>query len=203
MSRMDEAIQRIKEALDSGIDSSQEDWEIIFEECAGADFIETLRNVQEIIEKKFSFSLNEGVVPYAYFGFLESDNTVGVYKVLEDASKDGTKLYGYISNTQGGKILNDTGFQIALQEFADSIWENDGTFIESSSKEFCNNMYDGVAYSGKIVYQGKEVPAFNDFFSKNYIESITASNINTLFLEKQKKDCLILIVLKEQNLMPL
>lgn len=115
MSRIDEAIQRIKEALDSGIPTSKEDWRIIFEECARADFIETLKNVQDIIAEKFSFSLKEGVVPYAYFGFLDPDNKKGVYKILADASQDGTNLYGYISNTQGGKILNDEGFQKALE----------------------------------------------------------------------------------------
>ncbi len=181
MSRMDDALQRITRALDAGIKSSEDDWAIIIEECAGVNPIETLSNLQNIIKDNFSFSLKEGAVPYAYFGCLDSDNGKGVYKVLADLTKDGTKPYGYISNTQAGKILNDDGFMIALREYAASIWENNGTFIETSSEDFYWNMYDGVAYSGKIIYQGKEIPAFNDFFSQNYIENITASNVNTLF----------------------
>lgn len=186
MSMMNEAIQRIKEALDAGESSSKNDWKIIFEECAGADCIETIRNVQKIIEKNFSFSLKEGVVPYAYFGFIDSDNKNGVYKVLADASKDGTNLYGYISNTQGGKILNDSGFSEELEEFANSVW-NKYDFIESNSEDLYYSMYDGVTFSGKIKYKGKEVQAFNDFFSENYIKEITASNINTLFYGDAEK----------------
>lgn len=63
-----------------------------------------MKNVQTVIAENFSFSLKEGAVPYAYFGYLDSDNEKGVYKVLADLTEDGTKAYGYISNTQGGKI---------------------------------------------------------------------------------------------------
>lgn len=64
MDKINEALQRIYEALDSvgEIKTSVYDWELIIEYCQGADYIDTIRNLQDFITEKFSLEDLESIL---------------------------------------------------------------------------------------------------------------------------------------------
>lgn len=94
-------------------------------------------------------------------------------------STDGS--YGYISSTQAGKLFNDTGFMDAVREI----------LTEPSLKDKENNLIlNGTNASGTIQFSyGTSVQAFNDFFSQNYIENLTCSNVRTLISGDYTMNC--------------
>lgn len=198
MDKMNEALQRIYTALSSTekIATSVDDWTLILEYCKGTDYIETISNLQNFIKNKFSFAIEKGAEGFVYFGNLDNNNKVGIYKVMNAYSDQYSQYYGYISSTQAGKLFNDEGFGTALKEWANEIYTNNNIegFINSDS--FFNSLFDGKDASGYISEaikltdsktELKSVRAFNDFFSENYVNNLKCSNINTVFLGNVEK----------------
>lgn len=100
MDKVNEALQRIYSALNSTekIETSIDDWWIVFDHCAGSDYIETVNNLQNFIADNFSFEI-KGTEGLVYFGSVDDSNKIPVYKVMDAYSSQYPESYGYISST--------------------------------------------------------------------------------------------------------
>ncbi len=104
-----------------------------------------------------------------------------VYQIVDGMVKSMDGSYGYISSTQAGKLFNDAGFTEAVRDI----------LVEPSLKNRRNNLiFNGTNASGTIQFSdGTSVQAFNDFFSENYINNLTCSNVQTLLSGDYTLNC--------------
>ena len=101
-----EALERIKEAINSGNTTELDDWAEVARnyKLSGSDNAETIKNIERFIEDNFSFETTAESA-YVYFG---SDGNINMWQCVDLICKDATKSSGYISSTQaaianGGK----------------------------------------------------------------------------------------------------
>lgn len=166
-----DALERIKEAIANGKNSTKVDWEDVFNQynLRGSSDAETIQNVQKFVSENFSFSSPEAEAAYVYFG---SDGKVAMWKVVDNICSNSDGRKEYITSTEAGKLFNDEGFKGAIRN-------------NIEEKNVINELYEGNNASGEISFynNGKEikVKAFNDYFSEEYIRNIRCSEVKTIF----------------------
>lgn len=101
-----EALERIKEAINSGNTTKPDDWAEVARnyKLSGSDNAETIKNIENFVANNFSFETTTESA-YVYFG---SDGNINMWQCVDLICKDATKSSGYISSTQaaianGGK----------------------------------------------------------------------------------------------------
>ena len=101
-----EALERIKEAINSGNTTELDDWAEVARnyKLSGSDSAETIKNIERNIADNFSFETTAETA-YVYFG---SDGNINMWQCVDIICKDATQSSGYISSTQaaianGGK----------------------------------------------------------------------------------------------------
>ena len=173
-----EALERIKEAINSGNTTKPDDWAEVARnyKLSGSDNAETIKNIENFVANNFSFETTTETA-YVYFG---SDGNVDMWKCVDLICKDNKMNSSYISSTQAGKLFNDYGFY----QFLDKTLAEDAHLFEKI--DGISALYDGTDASGKVIIDAgnnetKEVQALNDFFSENYIKGIKSKNIKTIF----------------------
>ena len=173
-----EALERIKEAINSGKTTELDDWLEVARnyKLSGSDNAETIKNIERFIADNFSFETTAESA-YVYFG---SDGNINMWQCVDLICKDATQSSGYISSTQAGILFNDDGFYA----FLDDALGKDDNLLEKI--DGISALYDGTDASGKVIIDAgnnetKEVQALNDFFSENYIKGIKSKNIKTIF----------------------
>ena len=173
-----EALERIKEAINSGNTTNINDWSEVAQHynISGSDDVEIIRSIENFVAENFSFETTAESA-YVYFG---SDGNAKIWQCVECICKDTSQNSAYISSTQAGKLFNDKGFISFLKQ---TLGEHSQLLQEV---EGFNVVYDGTDASGKVIIDAgnnetKEVQALNDFFSENYIKGIKSKNIKTIF----------------------
>ena len=173
-----EALERIKEAINSGNTTKPNDWAEVARNynLSGSDNAETIKNIERFIADNFSFETTAENA-YVYFG---SDGNINMWQCVDFICKDPTQSSGYISSTQAGILFNDDGFYA----FLDDALGKDAYLFEKING--ISALYEGTDASGKVIIDAgnnetKEVQALNDFFSENYIKGIKSKNIKTIF----------------------
>ena len=101
-----EALERIKEAVNSGNTTNINDWSEVAQHynISGSDDVEIIRSIENFVAENFSFETTTESA-YVYFG---SDGNINMWQCVDLICKDATKSSGYISSTQaaianGGK----------------------------------------------------------------------------------------------------
>lgn len=101
-----EALERIKEAINSGNTTKLDDWAEVARnyKLSGSDNAETIKNIENFVANNFSFETTTETA-YVYFG---SDGNVDMWKCVDLICKDNKMNSSYISSTQaaianGGK----------------------------------------------------------------------------------------------------
>ena len=158
-----EALERIKEAINSGKTTELDDWLEVARnyKLSGSDNAETIKNIERFIANNFSFETTTETA-YVYFG---SDGNINMWQCIDLICKDTTQSSGYISSTQAGILFNDDGFY----QFLDNTLGEDSYLFEKI--DGISALYDGTDASGKVIIDAgnnetKEVQALNDFFLK-------------------------------------
>lgn len=181
MSEFEEALQKIFEIFESGEETKKSDWSVIMDSLCGKNDAETISNIQNFVEKEkyFSFKIADGAEGYVYYGMVNQNTPA--FQVVDGMVKSADGSYAYISSTKAGKLFNDTGFTEAVRDI----------LIEPSLKNKRNNLiFNGTNASGTIQFSdGTSAQAFNDFFSQNYIENLTCSNVRTLISGDYTMNC--------------
>ena len=173
-----EALERIKEAVNSGNTTNIKDWSEVAQHynILGSDNAETIKNIENFVAENFSFETTAESA-YVYFG---SDENISIWQCVDCICKDTSQSSVYISSTQAGRLFNDHGFYKFLENMLGE--KNELLKIIDGSSA----LFDGVDASGKVIIDAgnnetKEVQALNDFFSENYIKAIKSKNIKTIF----------------------
>jgi hypothetical protein len=173
-----EALERIKEAVNSGNTTNIKDWSEVAQHynILGSDNAETIKNIENFVAENFSFETTTESA-YVYFG---SDENISIWQCVDCICTDTSQSSGYISSTQAGRLFNDNGFYEFLEEM---LGEKNKLLKKIDG---ITELYDGTDASGKVIIDAgnnetKEVQALNDFFSENYIKGIKSKNIKTIF----------------------
>lgn len=129
---------------------SIDEWRRVIELCEGVDTAETLNNLYNFILQNYNFDIKEGAEGVVYFGSIDYNNTLAMFKVVDGLTEKAN--YGYISSTKGGELFNDQNFQEAVRTYFDS-------------RTITGSIWDGIGTSGEILFEDNSVgTAFNDFF---------------------------------------
>lgn len=70
------ALLKIFEIIESGNKTKKSDWAEIMECLSGKNDAETVKNIQQLVKKNFSFQIADGAEGYVYYGELEGDTRV-------------------------------------------------------------------------------------------------------------------------------
>ena len=145
---------------------SIDEWRRVIELCEGVDTAETLNNLYNFILQNYNFDIKEGAEGVVYFGSIDYNNTLAMFKVVDGLTEKAN--YGYISSTKGGELFNDQNFQEAVRTYFDS-------------RTITGSIWDGIGTSGEILFEDNSVgTAFNDFFSYSYVNNLKCENVVTM-----------------------
>lgn len=121
---------------------------------------------------------------------MRGEKTLASFRIVKDICENSDGAYGFISSTETGQILNDEFFREAFIDIFRNKIVNNELKVE-------NIIWDGYSSlkgemttnTGKItLVEKQEVDAFNDRFSKMYINNLKCTNVNTLMFGDFTKD---------------
>lgn len=154
------------------------------------DIIKDKTNVKEQIEAVYNFIeqacfsdiQGEGFVYYGAGVVVEEEISLASYRIVRDICENSDGAYGFISSTETGQILNDEFFREAFIDiFRNKIVNNELKVENIIWNGYSSLEGEMTTNTGKITLVGnQEVDAFNDRFSKMYINNLKCTNVNTL-----------------------
>ena len=171
-------------------------WEEIINKAIreSPNYAQAIVEIQNEIKRKYSFtpeSTNSNTTAYVYYGNIGKD--FPMWRILDKLTSNPNNNSYYISSTSAGKLFNDSEFNKALKEAfktvnIDEITNSNANnvttpkVISGHINTGDDTIYEGLNNSGQMALNdGSYIKAFNDFFSKEYVEHIKSSDVLAIF----------------------